>query len=346
MKNIPIFFTYNDNYVVPSAVAFESLLTNARADVFYELYVIHSDITFKNQENLKSIIEKHKNATIQFIDIKTIIKDFNISSDDFGKGCEDTIFTKEGLYRCIADIIPQFNKYDKIIYSDVDIVVVDDISELIDIDLKEKYLASFRAPNFLKYERLHLPKKFHDNYFGGGLYVLNLDKLRKDNIGNKAIEMIKNPPYYLKWNEQDIMNILCDLKVEYFSYRYVSIPAWNEFLSKLNYFDEFYPNEELYDAMYRPKIIHFAGKKPWLESKPPKSDLWYYYLTKTLFKTMYNKNDFLMYNLNDKLECFLFSFLRIPMWICSMSGTTEKLKIKLFKKLCILKFQKKRVKHD
>ena len=40
-KEIPIFFTFDDNYVVPAAVAFYSLLTHAKENIFYKMYVLH-----------------------------------------------------------------------------------------------------------------------------------------------------------------------------------------------------------------------------------------------------------------------------------------------------------------
>ena len=62
MKKIPIFFTFNNDYSVPAAVAFYSLLNKAKQDVYYEMYVLHSDITTMNQKLLQDIVLKFKNA--------------------------------------------------------------------------------------------------------------------------------------------------------------------------------------------------------------------------------------------------------------------------------------------
>ncbi len=53
-KEISIFFTFDDNYVVPAAVAFYSLLKHAKENIFYKMYVLHSDIT----EETKQYFEK------------------------------------------------------------------------------------------------------------------------------------------------------------------------------------------------------------------------------------------------------------------------------------------------
>ena len=60
LKIIPIFFTFNNDYVVPAAVAFYSLLNKAKEGVFYEMYVLHSDITPENQDLLQSIVGRFK----------------------------------------------------------------------------------------------------------------------------------------------------------------------------------------------------------------------------------------------------------------------------------------------
>lgn len=40
MKNIPIFFSFDNNYVKPAAVAFWSLLDMAAKNVSYDMYVL------------------------------------------------------------------------------------------------------------------------------------------------------------------------------------------------------------------------------------------------------------------------------------------------------------------
>lgn len=49
---IPVIHFFDNNYVVPAAVSFYSMLTNANKDYEYALYVGHSDITDENQKKL------------------------------------------------------------------------------------------------------------------------------------------------------------------------------------------------------------------------------------------------------------------------------------------------------
>lgn len=341
MKLIPIFFSFDNNYVPQAAVTFESLLTNAHPDVFYELFVVHSGLSSLNIKELEEQVEKHNNAKLQFINING---KFNIdfSDDFFCTGHSDSIFTIETIYRCLPMFLPEFNKYEKIIYSDVDIIVVDDISNLFDTDLSNDYIAGIHLPNFLIQQVNHLPPNIQDTYIAGGLWVMNLKKMREDNIGDKIKNIIMKPPYRLIWNDQDIINLACSPHISYISYRYCSIPGWNKLLKDMNYEDNRYPNKELYDAMYRPKIIHYAASKPWAKDyRPPLSDLWYYWLSKTNFSSKFDEN------LIEKLykiyyKAYLFGFIPLPKsWIKSESN---KIKVKLFRFFPFIKVRKIREK--
>lgn len=334
-ERIPVFFTFDNNYVPQCGVTFESLLYNAHKSVFYELYVISEDISDENIKKLESIIKKYNNAELKIIKCGKEEYEFGI---DCSRQVGDTLFTKEALYRCIPTMIKEFDKYDKIIYSDVDIVVMKDISQLFDIDLEDKYLASFKTPAFLYFETEHLDKKIRDQYFGGGLWIMNLKKMREDKLGEKVLSIINNKALNLKWHDQDIMNIACDGNVAYFSYEYVSLPHWYYELKDKDYYDEIYKNRELEDAMMRPAIIHYAGFKPWVKrSRPPRTyEIWYYYLRKTPFK--HDFDDVYEY-IESKIYRYkvrLFGF--IPLGTVKLEGAVRgKIYIKLFNKIKIIK---------
>ena len=44
MKTIPIFFTFDKNYVLAAKVAIHSLIANASKEYKYELYVLHTSL--------------------------------------------------------------------------------------------------------------------------------------------------------------------------------------------------------------------------------------------------------------------------------------------------------------
>ena len=276
LKIIPIFFTFNNDYVVPAAVAFYSLLNKAKEGVFYEMYVLHSDITPENQDLLQSIVGRFKKGKLFFIDTKNFLKD-EWEKGNFEGNNQQTKFTSDALIRCFAAHF--FSQYDKIIYSDVDVVFTDDISELWDIDLNGRYLAAVKNP-FMKYspnELSHLKpehyKKLKDSYFAGGIWLMNLKQIRADNLEQKMQQIVLDETIIKRWNDQDIMNIACDNKVAYIPLNYIAYPGMNDLLQQAH-FESHYTRDELWDSILNPKIIHYANIKPW-KAKVHYGDLWW-----------------------------------------------------------------------
>lgn len=86
-NKIPIVFTFDNNYVVPAAVAFYSLLARAKKGVFYEMFVLHHNISEENQNLLQNIIKNQNNAKLTFIDTHNFLSaefaNNNFSNDLF-----------------------------------------------------------------------------------------------------------------------------------------------------------------------------------------------------------------------------------------------------------------------
>lgn len=278
MKTVPIFFSFDNNYVEPAAVAFYSLLNKAKKDVFYEMYVLHSDITEEKQQLLKDIVSKKENGNLTFINTTNIFKNM-WENGSFNCKYANSVFTSETITRCFAAKF--FLQYDKIIYSDVDVIFADDISELYEIDIDGKYLAGVKNA-FAKYserELSHLkPEHYemlHDKYIAGGIWVMNLQKIREDNLEEKMLKIIDDISIEKRFPDQDIVNIACEGKVGFIPLNYISYPYMIDLLENPDFTSD-YTREELYDSIINPKIIHFAANKPW-NSDPKYSNLWWTY---------------------------------------------------------------------
>ena len=265
MNAFPVFFSFDEGYVTPAAVTFESLLSSARPGVFYELYVLHEGISVASQQRLTALVGRHGNGRLTFISVAGVLESAGIVFDNrsFCLGHDKSPFTKETLLRCLPTLVAEFDQYDRILYSDVDICVVDDISDIFSTDLDGLYMAGCRIPAFLAEQTAHFPSELRERYVAGGIWLMNLRQLRLDGMGEKILGLMRNPPFRLIWNDQDVMNLACDGKVAFLSYRYCSIPMWRSVLEKADYVDDRYPGDELRDAMYRPKIVHYASTKPW-----------------------------------------------------------------------------------
>lgn len=276
VKHIPIFFTFDNNYVVPAAVAFWSLLNRAKHDVFYEMHVLHHDISDVNVKLLQSVVGRFKNAVLVFHNTGGFLDD-EFSSGSFSSGHAGSRFTADTILRCFAARF--FPQYDKIIYSDVDVVFMDDISEIYDIDLRGKYISGVRDP-FMKYvksELSHLkPEHYemlHNSYIAGGIWVMNLKKIRADNLESRMLEIVRDDTIVKRFNDQDIMNIACENHVGFIPLNYISYPYLLDLLRKSDFISH-YSRDEMFDSIINPKILHFAASKPW-SGKPQHADTWW-----------------------------------------------------------------------
>ena len=264
MNRVPIFFTFDDNYVIPAAVAFFSLVNRAREGTFYEMHVLHHDISPEHQGLLSEIAAKRGNASLTFVDTGDFLKDEWRSGSWEGHQTRSQ-FTSDAVVRCFgARFLPQ---YDRIVYSDVDVVFADDIAELMDVDLTDAYCAGVEG--FLRHDRTNMshlkPEHYEmlkDCYLAGGIWVMNLKKIREDRLEDRMLAIIRDDTIVKRWNDQDVMNIACAGQVRRLPLNYIGYAYLRDYLDRPG-LDSPYTRDELYDSIIRPKILHYAAQKPW-----------------------------------------------------------------------------------
>ena len=295
---IPIMHCFDNNYVIPAAVSFYSMLKNANSNYIYKLYVLHSDITVQNQIKLKRIVNQFPNAALEFIDMAHRF-------DDLWKDLQFAgHYSKEVLYKLlVASIFPQ---YDKLIITDVDVVFLGDISPS---------FFSFEKDDDVYFAGVHqiMPHNtwlanYYNNYienFGpqsieqikicGGYLVANLNKLRSDNMEKTFVDYLKRNAYRLLQSEQDVINFCCaQTKIKYLSLKYVVCSYQFDLFEDVEPLpvDPFYSTEEILDSLHNPVQLHYAtGIKPWNQINSTKSDIWYQYLAESGFFMDFAKRD-------------------------------------------------------
>lgn len=291
MKEIPMMFCFDKNYVIPASVAFYSMLEHASKKYKYILNILHTDISKEDQENLiKTLQPFANNYEIKFINM-------NNKFDDIWKKLKSKVhFSKEVLYKLlVASLFPQ---YDKIIVSDVDVVFLEDISASyfsLDVDKDKCYLAGVKQLGFLKNFNNVYDGKFTDeeikslNGFCGGYIVFNLKKIRKDNLEEKFVQYLNKNYNKIVYAEQDVLNICCEGKVKYLPLNYVTCTyIWDFYGDKEIINDSNYTDKEICDAMQKPIQLHYAStEKPWKYVDTIKSEEWFKYIVKTTFLRKY-----------------------------------------------------------
>lgn len=284
---IPIMHCFDDNYVIPASVSFLSMLENANPRYFYKLYVLHTDISEKNQNTLNSIVSKFNNADLQFIDMN------NKFNDEFDVMKTKAHYSKEFLYKLLAPTI--FPQYEQIIITDVDVVFCGDIAEIYDEGQFDEYIAGITYHNVLEnfmrntYEAQFSNEEIRKLLIGGGLLYMNLKKMREDGMEAKCVAYLKQNAHRLKQAEQDVLNLVCYPKIKLLPERFMVCTYLYDMIEN----NEFFGNEItlgeqdkvwIKEALSKVIQLHYAGaQKPWNTPTCTKSDVWFSYLLKTPF---------------------------------------------------------------
>lgn len=259
-KEIPIFFSTDDNYIPYLDVAISSLIANASKDYSYKILILNTGI--KNENIAKVKMNESPGFVIDFIDISKQIE--NIKSH-FKNVYHFSIVTYYRLF--IASLFPQ---YDKIVYLDCDLVVLGDISKLYNTPLGDNILAAApeqyvqNTAEFRCYAKESLGVN-PDEYVNAGVLVMNLKEYRKNKIEYKFVELITKYDFDLLDPDQAYLNYLCQDKI------YMLENGWNKEPMSLPLDGE-------------KNIVHYAlYKKPWQYDDVMDSEYFWHYAANSPF---------------------------------------------------------------
>lgn len=263
MLTIPIVLTFDDNMSLPAAVCMSTILASINDDVFCDFYILYSG-SIPNIVGIEKIKRQFPNMGVNYRSVGNVFENaFQIRG-----------ITTAAYYRLLAaDLIPEYNK---VIYADVDMVFRMDLSALYRMDLRDNYYGAVYAlglntePRARQYiSSIGLEP---GNYFLSGFLLMNLEQIRKDNITTKFVELAHNN---YKYQDQDIMNIVCKEKIVSIPYVYsMTIAAFeavslNTDLLHTKYMCNPYDQDPLLHSN-----IHYNGVKPWKDWCPNLDQWW------------------------------------------------------------------------
>lgn len=260
-KIIPLVFAVDDNYAPFLGVTLKSIIENSSKEFLYKIYVLNTGLTARNVKRISALALD--NFEIKYIDVNNElckIRDRLFIRD---------YYTNTTYYRFF---IPElFPEYDKVLYLDSDIVVLDDIAKLYNTDIGDNLLGAVQEEvmanvevfgNYVE-EGLGIACK---NYFNAGVALLNLKELRSFNILQKFLAMVDKYKFEVT-QDQDYLNVLCQDRVTMIEL------GWNKTPFKDVWFDE-----------RNIKLIHYKlSFKPWLYDDVVYADYFWKYAEKTSF---------------------------------------------------------------
>lgn len=100
------------------------------------------------------------------------------------------------LMRLVVPVILAWE--DLVLWLDVDTIVEQDIGDLFDIDMAENYVAMVAEP---------ARSKFPFVYHNAGVMLMDLDRIREDELVKRWIRLIDRDPFTAP--DQDVINLIC-----------------------------------------------------------------------------------------------------------------------------------------
>lgn len=286
---IPIVFIADENYIRYTSVAIQSVIQNASDDNSYDIIILHDgNINKLIQER---IISMHtKNVSIRFFNASYYISHYDFSTF-FHKRLNLMPYLKLFIHEILKD-------YDKAIFLDGDLLVLNDIAELYNQTLNGKLIGAVKdffivdvKTDYWHHYRSYitLNQKMHNinNYFNSGVLLLNLELMRKTpELINGFLNEAKFKHRDRRYHDQDAMNIVLENNVLSLSTKYnyqlpLLLPVHLNNLSV-----KIKTELQLLLQSCSIMIMHYCGDpKPWQSQNYNNrlNDLWWQYARQTPF---------------------------------------------------------------
>lgn len=239
--SIPVFLASDDNYAPFVASTIASICSHTKS--FCDFYILDGGISEENKEKICKLKEQFDNFFIEFLFV------------DLEKEFKNIVYKNAGSYISLSTynrfLIPQLKPHlQKVIYMDVDVVVLDDIQKLYNEDISAFALGAIWDKSRKYYntdtkDLINLSENY--KYFNAGVLLIDVQKWKNDNVLKAIFELEQKYREKILHADETLLN-------KYFDENYQVLGI------KYNYTD--------YDVLTHPMqnivIRHFAtAVKPW-----------------------------------------------------------------------------------
>lgn len=272
MNIVPVVFAFDNNLILPACVCISSLMMNVKEDTFYDIFILHSANIALKKEELDKLSQYYQNCRIQYRQV----------DNTFDSAFEIRGITTSTYYRLlIPDLIPE---YDKIIYSDVDVIFRSDLSNIyFSMDLHDSYVAGVNAlipfiPDMRAYYQKMRKVEMKGIIYAGNI-ILNSKKIREDNIIEQFKKLAKKN---FRFQDLDVLNIVCQNRVTYLKPEFCVTTYFAELsIRNRTILRQYWTDNDIALAL-QSGIVHYNGQKPW-KGFCVNFDIWWEYYRKSPF---------------------------------------------------------------
>ena len=281
-NNIPVVFAGSEFYLKFISATILSLVEHSSANYNYDIIVLGKDFSKNSKDRLLSMIEDNKNISLRFYDAGKLFASYNLY--------ETPRINIATYYRLIMPEV--FSNYDKMLYFDGDLIILDDVAKLYNIDIGNNYIGAVQdmvykafmngaEKGWTEYYK-NLGCKNPQNFVNAGVLVMNTKKIREDFTMRFLLDLAQQGQFCFQ--DQDLLNIICekhvyfvDCKWNYFAEALQEVDWIGSFASHSDY-------KKYIDAKDSISILHFAGqRKPWWDPNMYSGDMFWKYFRKSPF---------------------------------------------------------------
>jgi len=251
-----------------TATSIVSLLENNRnMGKIHILYIEHG-MTDATKSKIEQMVKTY-GRTINFISMPNWNDELSLSLKSCKSGWLG--FGYNRLF--VEDLLPE--GVDRVLYLDSDTIIEGDLSDLWNVEFNDCYLAGVDDCLSNSYKRI--VEVGNDSiYCNAGVLMINLKKWRNDKLKEKFIDYIKERKGFFVFNEQTVINSVCQGKILILPCRYnvtslVYSFTYNELMKLRRPLHYSYEPEEYYKSRQFPIITHFTGcfyiaRRPWIQN--------------------------------------------------------------------------------
>lgn len=258
-NTIQIVCCTDHNYVMPCGVMLKSLFVNNDKLHIHIHLIVDNTVDEHDKDSIKRIVTFEHNGEL------TIYNADEIQFQEYPQLGSHTHVSKASYYRLfLTSILPK--ELHRIIYLDVDLIVMGNIAELWDSDINGFAIGAVIDPetdDISHYNRMKY--SWNDGIFNAGVLVVNMDYWRNNNLQQIFVDFINNHSSRIKFHDQDVLN--CVLH----SHKKL-LPIKHNIQSSFYYKEQYVKYDiqkyqrEIDEAKKDPVILHFSTKfKPWHE---------------------------------------------------------------------------------
>lgn len=279
-----IMYLCDNHYAMILGISILSLLDSNKDAESINIFLVNDKISDDNINKISKLVDSYNRKLI-------ILEKPNIKAL---LGCKvktycwiENVFSKVLL----SEVFKDYKEIHRIIFIDSDTLIVGSLKDLWNMDLESHIGAGVcEAMGNIHKRVIGLSKE--DNYFNGGMFLIDLDKWRNTDVDAKASEFVNRYRGELEYTDESVLNGILSQDLKRISPKYnltsLSIYFTTDELKTYRKSYINYSEEERQEAIGEAKIIHFTSTfldvRPWVEGcKHPYAQKWLEYKAKSFW---------------------------------------------------------------